>query len=74
MPPSRAPQPNQNISPTLAVKLGSAIVHADEAMSADGHAADESAFRSILADPEVSAWLAAMNELALLPVKRNPDA
>lgn len=57
--------------PGLLVKLGSAVVHADEAMSADGHAADEAAFRSILADPEVSDWIAQMNASALLPVKRH---
>lgn len=58
-------------SATLLAKLGSAIVHADEAMSDQGHAADEAAFRSLLTDQEVQDWLAAMQVNALVPVKRD---
>lgn len=54
----------------LLCKLGSAIAHADEAMSENGVAEDEGAFRAILSDPEVHQWLAEMWEMGLLPVKR----
>lgn len=56
---------------SLLVKLGSAIVHADEAMSENGVAEDEGAFRQLLADPEVSTWISEMTESGLLPVKRD---
>lgn len=57
-------------SAELLVKLGSLIVHADEAMTPGGHSFDVEAFRGLLQDPEVVAWLEAMQALALLPVKR----
>lgn len=55
---------------SLLCKLGSIVVHADEMMSPKGHAFDATALKTILADPEVIEWLAAMNEMALLPVRR----
>lgn len=55
---------------TLLVKLGSLAVHVEEGMSENGHAFDAAAVRGILADPEVRAWLDAMDGMALLPVKR----
>jgi hypothetical protein len=61
------------IEGALAVKLGSAIVHADEAMGEQGHAADEAAFRSILSDPDVAQWLDSMHALSLLPLKRGQE-
>lgn len=54
----------------LLVKLGSALVHADEAMSENGVAEDEATFRRLLADPEVVPWIDAMNDSGFLPVKR----
>lgn len=59
-------------TPALLAKLGSIAVHADEFMSADGHAFDRTALLSLLADPEVVDWLKAMETLALVPRKRTP--
>lgn len=55
----------------LLCKLGSAIVHADEFLSPDGHEFDSTAFRQVLADPEVQDWIRQMTKLAFLPRKRN---
>lgn len=55
---------------SLLVKLGSALVHADELVSPKGHAFDREALLTCLRDPEVVAWIDAMNQLAMLPVKR----
>jgi hypothetical protein len=52
----------------LLSKLGSLIVHADEAMSPDAHPFDVTQFREGLKDPEVQEWIKAMGPL--LPVKR----
>lgn len=60
-----------NPSPTLLVKLGSAVVHADEFLSPGGHPFDRDAFNAMLADPEVRDWLAVMSEAALLPLRRD---
>lgn len=54
----------------LLVKLGSIAVHAEEMMSPSGHAVDRFALDALLGDPEVANWLAAMDSMALLPVKR----
>jgi len=58
-------------STNLLMKLGSAIVHADEAMSDNGHAVDQAAFRAHLSDPEVAGWIEEMDAQSLLPVKRD---
>lgn len=58
-------------STTLLCKLGSLIVHADEGSGKNAHPADIDTFLSLLRDPEVVEWLAAMRALALLPVKRS---
>lgn len=58
-------------SPALLAKLGSIIVHADEAASVHGHEFDRVAFRALLADPEVREWIEHMETLAMVPVKRN---
>lgn len=60
--------------PTVALlaKLGSIAQHIDEASAADGHAFDWVAIRSLLADPEVSAWLDKMHKQGLLPLRRQP--
>lgn len=57
---------------TLLLKLGSAIVHADEYLSPHGHPLDKDEFHQLLKDPELVEWLAAMTKLALVPRKRNP--
>jgi hypothetical protein len=63
-------------SATLLIKLGSAFVHAQEAMfemHRGGIAAmqfDEAAFETLAKDPEVVEWMAAMSKMAFLPVKR----
>lgn len=54
----------------LLCKLGSIIVHADEAASPGGHAFDVDTIRALVKDPEVVAWLDDMDGMALLPVKR----
>lgn len=55
---------------SLLVKLGSLIVHLEEASSADGHAFDWEAVRTLARDPEVTEWMKKMTAMALLPVKR----
>lgn len=57
-------------SVSLLSKLGSIAVHADELLSPKGHPFDRHALRQLLDDPEVAGWLRAMDEMALLPVKR----
>lgn len=59
-------QPNA----ALLVKLGSLIVHLEEAQSSKGHQFDLAAIIALQQDPDVMAWVAAMHTLALLPVKR----
>lgn len=60
-----------NPSASLLVKLGSLSVHVEEMTEAGAHQFDLETVRSLLADPEVVAWRAEMDALALLPVKRN---
>lgn len=56
----------------LLMKLGSALVHAEEFLSDSGHPADKVAFDTIMMkEPTVRAWLDQMTELALVPVKRS---
>jgi len=54
----------------LLAKIGSIVVHADEMLSMDGHEFDRHALQSLLADPEIQAWLKEMGKLAMIPVKR----
>lgn len=56
--------------PTVLVKLGSVLVHADELLSAGGHAFDRAALEGLVRDPELVEWRAAADRLALLPVMR----
>ena len=71
--PDRTPSAANPMEPpaTLLVKLGSALVHAQELTEPGAHHLDLEAFKGICADPEVVAWLEAMGALALLPVKRS---
>ncbi len=63
-------KPALNPSIRLLCKLGSIIVHAEEAMSPDGHQFDAIALKGLLSDPEVTEWLDGMRTAAFLPVKR----
>lgn len=60
------------LNPSMAVlaKLGSLVVHSQEARTHEGHTMDVLAITSILSDPEVEAWVKAMQEKALVPVRR----
>jgi len=60
--------------PSLEVlmKLGSAIVHAKEALSPDSRPVDKHEFDQMLKDPDVAEWMDDMNNMALLPVLRGP--
>lgn len=57
-------------STALLCKLGSIIVHMEEATSTKGHAFDKIALDQLLADSDVREWLADMRGMAMLPVKR----
>lgn len=57
-------------SPALLCKLVSAIVHAEELASPDGHEFDADALKQLLDDPEVRAWIDGMTAAGLAPVKR----
>lgn len=59
-----------NISPSLASKLASIVVHADELLGPDSHQVDLKALRSAVQDAEVDGWIASMTAAALAPVKR----
>src|SRR3546814_19013332 len=59
-------QPNPlQPSPQLLCKLGSVIVHADEMTGPGAHEYDRVSFETVLKDPEVQAWIAAMNKMAM---------
>lgn len=53
---------------SLLVKIGSAVVHADELCSPKGHQFDKAALDTLLQDPEVKEWIKAMGPF--LPLKR----
>jgi hypothetical protein len=55
---------------SMAVKLGSIAVHAEELLSPNRHEFDVEALRTLLEDAEVKEWLEAMGKMAFLPVKR----
>lgn len=61
------------LSPPVALlaKLGSIVVHIDEAAGDSGHHFDWAALRSLLADREVQDWVEAMGKRGLLPLKRS---
>ena len=58
-------------SVTTLVKIGSALVHFDEATEPGAHDYDLHTARQLLADHEVKAWIDAMNKMAMLPLKRS---
>lgn len=55
---------------SLAAKVGSIVVHVDEALSDDGHKFDVLALQSLIALPDVQEWVAALGKLGLVAVKR----
>lgn len=55
---------------SLLVKLGSIAVHVEEMLSPKGHDFDKTAIDSLLTDAEVIEWRKAMDNMAMLPVKR----
>jgi hypothetical protein len=55
---------------SLLVKLGSIAVHVEELASPGGHHWDKVAVESLLNDPEVKQWIAAMTKMGMMPVKR----
>ena len=57
-------------SMTVLVKIGSAMVHADEMLSPTGHDYDKIALQSLINDPEVQSWIAAITKLGFVPLKR----
>ena len=75
---TRKPKPDQTVAHalanttfltlSLAVKLGSIVVHADELTGPDGRELDRQVIRQALEDTEVVAWIKDMG--CLLPVKR----
>jgi hypothetical protein len=58
------------LTPALAVKIGSLIVHTDEYLSPGGHEYDGVAIKDLLSQDDVQAWLKSF-PLAMLPVKRS---
>lgn len=56
---------------SVAVKLASIAVHADEATSPGAHALDVAAIKTLLADQEVMEYMETLRGMALLPVKRS---
>jgi hypothetical protein len=59
----------QIIPLSLAMKLGSIAVHAEEFLSPDGHEFDKAALDTLLQDPEVKDWIKVMGPM--LPRKRS---
>lgn len=57
-------------SAALLVKIGSLVIHLEEAQSSKGHAFDAVAISTLQGDPEVKEWFSAMAKAAMLPVKR----
>lgn len=57
-------------SARVAVCLASAVCHAEEGISPRGNPADWEAFKGLMADPGVQAYLARLRALALLPEPR----
>lgn len=58
------------VGPALLVKLGSYIVHIQEAKALGGHEFDWAAAKTIEDDAEVKAWLGALDAQGFLPKKR----
>ncbi len=57
-------------SASLLAKLGSLIVHYQEALSSKGHQYDHAAIATLETDPEVFEWLIRMDGMSMIPRKR----
>ena len=57
------------LPPALLAKLGSIVVHADEACSDSAHSFDVEALKALIAQPDVQDFIVALGPL--VPVKRN---
>lgn len=57
-------------APSLAAKVGSILVHVEEGLSEDRHHFDWEAVKVLLAQSDVTAWIASLQKIALVPVKR----
>lgn len=57
-------------SMSLLAKVGSIIVHVEEAMGSKQHRFDVMALQHGIEDAEVKSWLEQMRKLALVPEKR----
>lgn len=55
----------------LLCKLGSIVVHVDEATGDRPHEFDWTAIRALLADRDVQAWIEGMTKAGFMPVKRS---
>ena len=55
---------------SLQAKIGSVLIHFEEASSRAGRLIDEETIRVLMQDAEVRRWMDGLRELALLPVKR----
>lgn len=66
-------KPESPLAPSASVliKLGSALVHAEELLSPGGHVADKQAFDSLMQDRELREWMDAMDRATFLPVRRD---
>lgn len=63
---------NEKIIPNMQVccKLGSIVIHIQEALSNKAHNFDIAVLKDLIEDEEVKAWLKEMDKMALLPKKR----
>lgn len=59
-----------DMTPTLAVKLGSIIIHYEEHLEPGGHPFDRTAAETLRQDAEVAEWFKKMQGAAMLPLKR----
>lgn len=58
------------IGMATAAKIGSVLVHVEEALGPGGHVHDLDAVRGLLGDDEVQHFLDSLRALSLVPVKR----
>ena len=55
----------------VCARIGSALVHAEEFMSVRGHTFDKESFNAIMNDDDIRAWLKKLDDIGLLPKKRD---
>ena len=59
------------LTPSLACKLASVVVHTEEGLSQEGHPFDLEALNAMVKDAEVKEWISGMQEASLAPLPRN---